>query len=56
VGDLGPAAAGRWRLRFATAGAFYPEVTVEFVVTGEERHLHLPLLINPFGYSTYRGS
>ena len=56
VGDLGPAGAGRWRLRFATAGSFYPEVTVEFVVTGQERHLHLPLLLNPFGYSTYRGS
>jgi 5-hydroxyisourate hydrolase len=56
VGDLGPAAPGRWRLRFATAGPFYPEVTVEFVVSGEEDHLHLPLLLNPFGYSTYRGS
>jgi 5-hydroxyisourate hydrolase len=57
VRDLGPVAAGRHRLRFDTAAysAFYPEVTVQFAV-GDEDHLHLPLLLNPYGYSTYRGS
>lgn len=35
--------------------SFYPSVTVEFEVR-EDRHYHVPLLLNPFGYSTYRGS
>ena len=35
--------------------AFYPEVTVVVEVRDEE-HLHVPLLLAPFGYSTYRGS
>jgi 5-hydroxyisourate hydrolase len=35
---------------------FYPQVTVEFVVTDLARHHHVPLLLSPFGYSTYRGS
>ncbi len=35
--------------------AFYPEVVVAFSV-GEEPHYHVPLLLSPFGYSTYRGS
>ena len=34
---------------------FYPEVSIQFTVT-DESHYHIPLLINPFGYSTYRGS
>lgn len=34
---------------------FYPEVAIQFEVT-DESHYHVPLLINPFGYSTYRGS
>ncbi|MEC3908628.1 2-oxo-4-hydroxy-4-carboxy-5-ureidoimidazoline decarboxylase [Tamlana sp. 2201CG12-4] len=34
---------------------FYPEVTVQFEVT-DKNHYHVPLVINPFGYSTYRGS
>jgi 5-hydroxyisourate hydrolase len=61
VRDLGPVPAGRYRLRFDTGaylgdGAFYPEVSVQFAVNEGEGHLHLPLLLNPFGYSTYRGS
>jgi 5-hydroxyisourate hydrolase len=58
VGDIGAVDAGRHRLRFDTGAfsAFYPEVTVQFAVAGDEHHLHLPLLLNPFGYSTYRGS
>ena len=35
--------------------AFYPLVEIQFSIT-EEQHYHVPLLINPFGYSTYRGS
>jgi 5-hydroxyisourate hydrolase len=35
---------------------FNPQVTVEFVVTDLTRHHHVPLLLSPFGYSTYRGS
>ncbi|PHR71937.1 MAG: hydroxyisourate hydrolase [Lutibacter sp.] len=34
---------------------FYPEVSIQFAVT-DESHYHIPLLINPFGYTTYRGS
>ena len=52
-----------YRLRFDTGGwfaargetAFYPEVVVAFTVAGDD-HLHVPLLLSPFGYSTYRGS
>ncbi|RLN56662.1 hypothetical protein BBJ29_001041 [Phytophthora kernoviae] len=35
---------------------FYPEVTIAFIVKDPTQHFHVPLLINPFGYSTYRGS
>ncbi|WP_456437744.1 2-oxo-4-hydroxy-4-carboxy-5-ureidoimidazoline decarboxylase [Psychroserpens sp.] len=34
---------------------FYPEVSIQFTVT-DASHYHIPLLINPFGYTTYRGS
>ena len=54
---------GDYRLRFDTASyftqlgitGFYPEVVVTFTVEGDE-HYHVPLLLNPYGYSTYRGS
>ena len=36
--------------------AFYPVVRIEFQVNDAEQHYHVPLLLNPFGYSTYRGS
>lgn len=54
-------ARGTYRLCFDTAGylglgAFFPEVSVVFVVTDAWRHLHVPLLLSPYGYSTYRGS
>ena len=62
VPDLGPErlAPGTYRLRFDTGAyaegaGFFPEVVVAFVVQGEA-HLHVPLLLSPFGYSTYRGS
>jgi 5-hydroxyisourate hydrolase len=55
---------GAYRLRFdvgayfeaAGVTAFYPIVEVVFVVKAAEEHYHVPLLISPFGYSTYRGS
>jgi hydroxyisourate hydrolase len=34
---------------------FYPEASIQFEIT-DNSHYHIPLLINPFGYSTYRGS
>ncbi|QXJ24728.1 hydroxyisourate hydrolase [Actinomadura graeca] len=50
--------AGVHRLTFDTAGLsdFYPEVTVAFTIDDPSRHLHVPLLLSPFAYSTYRGS
>jgi 5-hydroxyisourate hydrolase len=63
--DLGSAEApGPYRLRFDTgayfdaagAPAFFPEVTVQFTVERPDEHHHVPLLLSPFGYSTYRGS
>jgi 5-hydroxyisourate hydrolase len=43
---------------FAARGtaSFYPEVTVTFEMTSEGGHYHVPLLLSPFAYSTYRGS
>ncbi len=54
---------GVYRLRFlvneyftaAGRDSFYTEITVNFRI-GENEHYHVPLLISPFGYSTYRGS
>ncbi len=52
--------AGTYTLRFDVSayqpGGFYPEVAVTFTVAEDERHYHVPLLLSPFGYSTYRGS
>ncbi len=36
--------------------SFYKSVPVEFSIDVVDRHFHVPLLISPFGYSTYRGS
>jgi 5-hydroxyisourate hydrolase len=55
---------GRHRITFETGGYFtkqqvehfYPRVTVEFEIAAPEQHYHVPLLLSPFGYSTYRGS
>lgn len=41
--------------RVRDSGAFFPEVAIAFAVTPGE-HYHVPLLLNPFGYSVYRGS
>jgi 5-hydroxyisourate hydrolase len=45
---------GRYAANTGTSG-FFPEVVVAFVVQ-DAGHLHVPLLLSPFGYSTYRGS
>lgn len=36
--------------------AFYPYVPIVFMINAADEHYHVPLLLNPFGYSTYRGS
>jgi 5-hydroxyisourate hydrolase len=36
--------------------SFYPEVSITFELTGGSAHCHVPLLLSPFAYSTYRGS
>ena len=58
VRELPPPDAGTYRLVFDTSGHsdFYPEVTVAFNVTDPAEHYHVPLLLSPFAYSTYRGS
>jgi 5-hydroxyisourate hydrolase len=61
AGDL---AAGTYRLVFGTADyfsglggeTFYPQVAVEFSLADAGQHYHVPLLLSPYGYSTYRGS
>ena len=49
---------GLYRLRFDTSGVspFFPEVSIQFRVGGAAQHYHVPLLLSPYGYSTYRGS
>jgi len=57
-------AAGVYRLTFATGAyfaarnieSFYPQVSISFIVRDAAEHYHVPLLLSPFGYSTYRGS
>lgn len=44
-----------YRLTFKTDG-FFPEVAIAFKVDDPAQHYHVPLLLSPFGYSTYRGS
>lgn len=55
---------GNYQICFDTGGWFadkgeqtlYPLVQIAFVVATGQRHYHIPLLLSPFGYSTYRGS
>jgi 5-hydroxyisourate hydrolase len=59
--DFGePAAAGVYRLMFDVASydaeCFFPSIAVTFDVHDPNEHYHVPLLLSPFGYSTYRGS
>ena len=56
--------AGNYRLTFDVESyfqtrqieGFYAQVTIAFVVRDAAQHYHVPLLLSPFGYSTYRGS
>jgi 5-hydroxyisourate hydrolase len=59
-----PATAGQYRLTFETRAYFagqavstlYPAVIIVIDAAAGESHYHVPLLLSPFGYSTYRGS
>jgi 5-hydroxyisourate hydrolase len=61
AGDLFP---GVYRITFGSGdyfagrqvATFYPEVTITFEVSARDEHTHVPLLLSPFAYSTYRGS
>jgi 5-hydroxyisourate hydrolase len=60
----GQLTAGTFRVRFDTGAyfaaqgveAFYPEAVIMFVVKDAAAHYHVPLLLAPYAYSTYRGS
>jgi len=60
----GDMSAGVYRLDFDTAHYFvqlgtsglYPEVSVVVILQNPGEHLHVPLLLSPFGYTTYRGT
>jgi 5-hydroxyisourate hydrolase len=51
-----PLRPGTYRLVFSVETPFYPEIAVVFRVDDPGQHYHVPLLLSPFGYSTYRGS
>lgn len=67
IADLmepGTLEAATYRITFETGpyladrdqGGFYPSVPVVFQISAPNEHYHVPLLLNPYGYSTYRGS
>lgn len=66
VSDLGPVSlpAGRYRLTFDTGSyfaersieTFYPAVDIVFEILADASHYHVPLLLSPFAFTTYRGS
>lgn len=59
VTDFGDLSSGRYRLGFETAeygNEFFPFVHVVFEISERQAHYHVPLLLSPFGFSTYRGS
>jgi 5-hydroxyisourate hydrolase len=67
IGDLlpeGKLSPGVYRLTFDILNyqreqhgkSFYPSVSITFDITEPEQHYHVPLLLSPYGYSTYRGS
>ncbi|MGH7492762.1 MAG: hydroxyisourate hydrolase [bacterium] len=59
-----PLTSGVYRLTFETGSyfraaglpSFYPNVVIAFEILDPAQHYHVPLLLSPFGYSTYRGS
>jgi 5-hydroxyisourate hydrolase len=62
--EPGTLAEGTYRLTFETHAYFqarkiralYPQITIAFEVQDATEHYHIPLLLSPYGYSTYRGS
>jgi 5-hydroxyisourate hydrolase len=66
VQDLtgGSSRVGHYRISFLVSDyfaklnveSFYPVIRIEFSLTDNNQHYHVPVLLNPFGYSTYRGS
>ncbi|HJL19858.1 MAG TPA: hydroxyisourate hydrolase [Sandaracinaceae bacterium LLY-WYZ-13_1] len=62
--EPGTLEAGIYRISFDTSAyydaagvyGFYPSVQIDFRVDDADQHYHVPLLLSPFGYSTYRGS
>ena len=64
VPDEASIAPGEFRLTFETRQYFaasstetlYPAITIVFEVSAGQTHYHVPLLLSPFGYTTYRGS
>jgi 5-hydroxyisourate hydrolase len=56
--------AATYRISFATGpyfgargeACFYPRVQIEFRISAPDQHYHVPILLSPFGYTTYRGS
>jgi len=64
IASFGDLSDGDYELRFAVrpyfetqgAASFYDEIPVRFRMKGDARHYHVPLLLSPWGYTTYRGS
>lgn len=66
AGELGPPSLdpGEYRITFGTGeyfasrrqATFFPRVVVDFTVEPGEEHYHVPLLLSPYAFSTYRGS
>ena len=64
IREIGAPGAGVHRISFDTGGhfaragiaAFYPEVTITFEIVDAAAHHHVPLLLSPYAFSTYRGS
>ena len=64
MSPIEPFLVGHYRLAFDTgayfslrnAEAFFPQITISFLVNDAAQHHHVPLLLSPFGYTTYRGS
>jgi len=64
LSSAGQAGAGGYRLTFDVGEyfrargveSFYSRISIDFVVRDAAAHYHVPLLLSPYGYSTYRGS
>lgn len=62
--EKAPLAKGAYRLDFAAGeyllaahkASFYDTISIVFKVENPDQHFHVPLLLSPYGYSTYRGS